>query len=226
MRAYFSNGVDKMHIPWAVEGLPTLLHLSLFLFFSGVVIFLFNVDQEVFICVVWWIGLFSVGYGLITLLPLIRHDSPYNTPLSIPTWFLFANIKYMIFNILIYTLLYCLWCCVTILVSIFFLICGAPEMPPRFREFLEDSERPHVRDWRDSDSDSRDYERWDRDKESSWMDGWVLGGVKKKAEEMASKQSSEIDVRILDWTISALGDDDSGEVFRDDAWLLRLQVGQ
>jgi hypothetical protein len=27
MRAYFANGVDKMHIPWAVEGLPTLLHL-------------------------------------------------------------------------------------------------------------------------------------------------------------------------------------------------------
>ena len=48
----YANGVDKMHIPWAVEGLPTLLHLSLFLFFGGLVIFLFNIDQEVFICVV------------------------------------------------------------------------------------------------------------------------------------------------------------------------------
>jgi hypothetical protein len=33
MRAFFANGVEKMHIPWAVKGLPTVLHLSLFLFF-------------------------------------------------------------------------------------------------------------------------------------------------------------------------------------------------
>lgn len=46
MRALFANRVDKMHIPWAVGGLPTVLHLSLFLFFGGLVIFIFNVDQE------------------------------------------------------------------------------------------------------------------------------------------------------------------------------------
>jgi hypothetical protein len=100
MRAFFANGVDEMHVPWAVEGLPTLLHLSLFLFFGGLVIFLFNVDQEVFACVVSWIGLFSIVYGLISLLPLIRHDSPYNTPLSIPAWFLYARIRYVAFKVL------------------------------------------------------------------------------------------------------------------------------
>ncbi|SRR6266478_1617192 len=47
MRAFFAEGVEKMHIHWAVEGLPTLLHLSLFLFFGGLVIFLFHVDHEV-----------------------------------------------------------------------------------------------------------------------------------------------------------------------------------
>jgi hypothetical protein len=41
----------------------------------------------------------------------------------------------------------------------------------------------------------------------------MLGGVEKIAEEMAEKQSSEIDGRILGWTISALGDDDSLEKF-------------
>ena len=71
MRAFFANGVDEMHVLWAVEGLSTLLHLSLFLFFGGLVIFLFNVDQEVFTCVASWIGFFSVVYGLITLLPSI-----------------------------------------------------------------------------------------------------------------------------------------------------------
>ena len=90
IRAFYVSGVEKMQVPWAVEGLPTLLHLSLFLFFIGLVIFLFNVDREVFTSVAWWIGLFSMIYGLITLLPIIRHDSPYYTPLSIPVWFSFS----------------------------------------------------------------------------------------------------------------------------------------
>jgi hypothetical protein len=30
MYAFFADSVDPMHIPWEVEGLPTLLHLLLF----------------------------------------------------------------------------------------------------------------------------------------------------------------------------------------------------
>ena len=100
IRAFFFNGVENMHIPWAVEGLPTLLHLSLFLFFGGVTIFLFNVDQGVFICVVSWIGLFSIAYGLVTLLPSMRHYSPYSAPLSIPTWFLCTSVQFVTFKVL------------------------------------------------------------------------------------------------------------------------------
>ncbi|KAH9980939.1 hypothetical protein BGW80DRAFT_1162822, partial [Lactifluus volemus] len=35
IRSFFANGVEKFHLPLAVETLPTLLHVSLFLFFSG-----------------------------------------------------------------------------------------------------------------------------------------------------------------------------------------------
>jgi hypothetical protein len=170
MRAFFANGVDKMHIPWAVEGLPTLLHLSLFLFFGGLVIFLFNVDQEVFTGVVWWIGLFSVVYGLITLLPLIRQDSPYYTPLSNPAWFLYAGIQYVTFKVL---------------------------------AFITSGSYGSLHIWKRC-RDSGDRYRH-----------WMLGGVEKIAEEAASERSSEIDVRILGWTISALGNDDSLEKFFD-----------
>jgi hypothetical protein len=41
----------------------------------------------------------------------------------------------------------------------------------------------------------------------------MLGGVEKKAWEVASQRSLDIDVDILGWTISALGDDDSLEKF-------------
>ena len=33
MRAFYANGVEKIHITRVIGGLPTLLHLSLFLFF-------------------------------------------------------------------------------------------------------------------------------------------------------------------------------------------------
>ncbi|KAI0301528.1 hypothetical protein B0F90DRAFT_1667885 [Multifurca ochricompacta] len=35
IRAFFAGGVDKLHLPWAVEALPALLHLSLFCFSSA-----------------------------------------------------------------------------------------------------------------------------------------------------------------------------------------------
>jgi hypothetical protein len=171
IRAFFANGVDKMHVPLAVEGLPTLLHLSLFLFFGGLVIFLFNVDQEVFTCVVLWIGGFSIVYGLVTLLPSIRHDSPYNTPLSITAWFLYARMKYLALKVLFH---------------------------------YRDRNPRYPTHWRHRRA------RYEMERR---LNRWKSVSVEKKAEELAEEQSSEIDIRILGWTISALGDDDSLEKF-------------
>ena len=61
---------------------------------------------------------------------------------------------------------------------------------------------------------SRRYRAWEtcihsRDR----YQGWILGGVDKAAEETASERSSKIDLQILDWTIGALGDDDSLKMF-------------
>jgi Family of unknown function (DUF6535)/Ubiquitin carboxyl-terminal hydrolase len=100
MRAFFANGMEKMHIAQVVEGLPTLIHISLFLFFGGVAIFLFNINNAVFNSVVWWIALFAIAYGLITVMPIVRYDSPYYSPLSLPAWVLYAGISYLSFKAL------------------------------------------------------------------------------------------------------------------------------
>lgn len=68
IRAFFSEGVDKLHLPWAVEALPTLLHLSLFLFFAGLLVYLYNIHHTVFSAVAWWIGLCVAIYICITLM--------------------------------------------------------------------------------------------------------------------------------------------------------------
>ncbi|KAF8260506.1 hypothetical protein EI94DRAFT_1610596, partial [Lactarius quietus] len=44
IRTFFAEGVDEFLLPWVVEVLPTLVHVSLFLFFAGLVVFLWNVN--------------------------------------------------------------------------------------------------------------------------------------------------------------------------------------
>jgi Family of unknown function (DUF6535) len=102
IRAFFADGVEKFHLPWAVETLPTLLHVSLFLFFSGLLIFLFNINHTTFSVVVWWIGLLAGIYGCITLMPIFRHDSPYYAPLSLTAWFLYNGVTYAVLRILMF----------------------------------------------------------------------------------------------------------------------------
>jgi hypothetical protein len=57
--------------------LATLLHLSLFLFFVGLVIYLFNVNHLVFGTVVWWVILSKMAYLSISLFPSFPPSSPF-----------------------------------------------------------------------------------------------------------------------------------------------------
>jgi len=102
MRAFFANGVDTRHIPLMLESLAAMLHLSLFLFFSGLVIFLFNINHSVFISVLSCIGLFSTTYGCITLMPIFFPESPFYTPFSSSTWLLFTSIQHTLLSSLVY----------------------------------------------------------------------------------------------------------------------------
>jgi hypothetical protein len=100
IRSFFAEGVDKFLLPWAVEALPTMLHLSLFLFFAGLAVFLSNVNLTIFKLVLSWIGLCTALYGCITFIPVFRHDSPYLTPLSLPAWYIVTGIRFLTFRAL------------------------------------------------------------------------------------------------------------------------------
>ena len=100
IRAFFAEGVDKFLLPWVVEALPTMLHLSLFLFFAGLAVFLWNVNLTIFKLVLSWIGLCTALYGSITFIPIFCHDSPYHTPLSLPIWYFVTGIPFLIFQAL------------------------------------------------------------------------------------------------------------------------------
>ena len=92
IRAFLAEGIDKLHLPLVVELLPTFLHLSVFLFFAGLGVFLFNLNITIFIAVIWWLGLCALAYICITFMPIIRHDSPYHSPLSSLVWYIWIGI--------------------------------------------------------------------------------------------------------------------------------------
>jgi hypothetical protein len=100
IRAFFAEGVEKCLLPWAVDALPTLLHISLFLFFAGLVVFLCNVNFTIFKLVLSWVGLCTTLYGCITCMPIIRHDSPYYTPLSLPAWHIVTRVLFFVYRVL------------------------------------------------------------------------------------------------------------------------------
>ena len=95
VHAYFAEGVETLHLPRAVHLLPTLLHLSLFLFLAGVVLFLCHVCPKIYYVVLPWTCICAVLYGIITFMPIFRHDSPYSTPLSSIVWFIMNGIGYV-----------------------------------------------------------------------------------------------------------------------------------
>ena len=100
IRAFFSEGVKNCLLPWTVDALPTLLHISLFLFFAGLVVFLCNVNLTIFKLVLSWVGLCAALYGCFTCMPIIRHDSPYYTPLSLLVWHIVTGIRFLVYQFL------------------------------------------------------------------------------------------------------------------------------
>jgi Family of unknown function (DUF6535) len=97
MRAFFAHGVEKFRFSSVAEAIPSLIHISLFLFFAGLLIYLFNINHTAFLAVVWWIGVSTVAYLVITILPLLQVDSPYYSPLSSLVFRVCGGLLYLAF---------------------------------------------------------------------------------------------------------------------------------
>ena len=100
LRAFHKQGVEKLHIPWMMEAVPVLLHLSLFLFFAGLSVFLFGIHHTIFKVVTAWIALCVGLYAFLTILPYMYKNSPYSTPLSAPAFSSLTVIRYIFFRFL------------------------------------------------------------------------------------------------------------------------------
>ncbi|KAN0137323.1 hypothetical protein V8E53_004768 [Lactarius tabidus] len=86
MRAYIFDGISRFGMARAVATMPTLLHLSVFLFFAGLIDFLFPIHAIVAYATLGCIMAFTLPYAILTVLPNIHLNCPYGTPLSSMTW--------------------------------------------------------------------------------------------------------------------------------------------
>ncbi len=88
VRSVLFFGMEKYRMHLAVEMAPTLLHLSVFLFFIGLVVFFFTVFKTVAIVVLISVGFFGLAYFALSILPCLDHSCPYRTPVSSLWWYL------------------------------------------------------------------------------------------------------------------------------------------
>ncbi|KAH9053310.1 hypothetical protein EDB87DRAFT_1569408 [Lactarius vividus] len=86
MRAYIFDGITRFEMAQAVATMPRLLHISVFLFFAGLVDFLFPIYATVAYATLGCVLVFALAYVILTILPNIFLNCPYATPLSSCTW--------------------------------------------------------------------------------------------------------------------------------------------
>ncbi|KAI0271111.1 hypothetical protein BGY98DRAFT_215851 [Russula aff. rugulosa BPL654] len=98
IHAFYRRGIEKSRIPRAVEALPLLLHIALFVFFAGLSTFLYGVNRTIFKIVTAWMGVCVILYACLSVVPVTRKDSPYSTPLSGAFSFCLTAIRYYSFR--------------------------------------------------------------------------------------------------------------------------------
>ncbi|KAJ6486217.1 hypothetical protein C8R47DRAFT_1129529 [Mycena vitilis] len=84
--AYLHRGIRRFRMNTVVELIPTLLHISLLLFFAGLVEFLRPINAAISNLMLGMLLFCGSLYTLVTFLPIFHSNCPYYTPLSSPWW--------------------------------------------------------------------------------------------------------------------------------------------
>ncbi|KAI9508985.1 hypothetical protein F5148DRAFT_823184 [Russula earlei] len=86
VRTYLFQGVLSFKLDTVANTVPVLLHASLFLFFTGLVQFLFQINDALAHFLLACVVVCAIVYLALTLIPLFYRDCPYLTPMSGPLW--------------------------------------------------------------------------------------------------------------------------------------------
>jgi len=96
IRSFLNLGTVKFKMRPVVEIAPTLLHLAVSLFFVGLGMFFVPIHKTVGIIVSVVVGLFGLAYLALTILPCIKHNCPYRTPMTVLFWYSWHTILFYV----------------------------------------------------------------------------------------------------------------------------------
>ena len=92
VRSCLFIGSQKYKLSHAIGLIPLPLHISVFLFLSGLIIFLFTISNAIAIVLTVAVVLIGLAYVVLTILPIIDEVCPYFTPMSYVWWNLYHYI--------------------------------------------------------------------------------------------------------------------------------------
>ena len=87
IRSLLLDGMKMYKILLIVEILPTLVHISVFLFLGGLVIAFHTIDKTVAFAVDVTVGVSGLAYIGLSILPCLDMKCPYRTPISKILWY-------------------------------------------------------------------------------------------------------------------------------------------
>ena len=92
LRQYLYEGCEGWNMPRVAEAVPGFLHISLFLFFTGLGDSLLNINTKVALSTIIPIGISGLLYIFMTFAPIIYPQSPYQNSFSGFFWHLFQKL--------------------------------------------------------------------------------------------------------------------------------------
>ncbi|KAI0056825.1 hypothetical protein BV25DRAFT_1536384 [Artomyces pyxidatus] len=93
IRHFRYEGLQDWYMNVVVDGIPALIHISLFLFFVGLADFLFHINSTTAITTTITIALAAALYLWTVVAPIFDAKSPYQSPLSGVFWLLFQIVR-------------------------------------------------------------------------------------------------------------------------------------
>jgi hypothetical protein len=188
IREYMFEGVEEFQLSQAVGTMPFLLHISVFLFFAGLIDFLLHINTVVAFSALGVVAFCASIYAILTLLPIFHPNCPYRTPLSGFTYFSYHFSASGLLSVvkaiegMFHGLLLVFWQCSHTHIP------GSPDHgPTKWREVLEQKVHSH-------------YKRF-------------LHGLQRRVVLSAMEAPSRVDARALYWTLTTLGEDKEFEEF-------------
>jgi Family of unknown function (DUF6535) len=92
LRQYLYEGCEGWYMPVLAEAVPGLLHVSLFLFFVGLVEFILNINTTVGVTTMVPIGISGLFYIFTMFAPVIYPQSPYQNSFSGLIWYVIQKL--------------------------------------------------------------------------------------------------------------------------------------